>query len=140
MKRSVIFALVILFTGAIAATSSSLAAEPYLFEMLTRPAYQKAWNGLFAGEKDIDAWLTKYAKTKNGPTSPGAIVVVGNTQYQINTVCKPHDCEDNQFLVLFAPNGTRAWGLLLKSRTDERYFGSPVGEIKKVLRAAASSE
>ncbi len=137
MKSLSLLALAVLAFGLVSATLPSFAAEPYLFEMLNRPTYQKAWNGLFVAEKDIDVWLAKYAKTKNGPAGPGAIVVIGNKRYQANTVCKPHDCEDNRFVVLFAPDEAKAWGMLLKNQRDERYFGHPDEEVKKALRAAA---
>lgn len=123
--------------GALATASSKVNAEPYLFELLSKSAYHKSWNSLFVGEEDIDTWLAKYAKTKNGPTTPGKAIQLGVTNYQINMVCKTHECGDNQFFVLFAPGGTEAWGLLLKERKTERFFGSPDDEKKKALRAAA---
>lgn len=137
MKSSAIFAFVALAAGALTASASSLAAEPYLFEMLDRPTYHAAWNTLFVDEEGVDTWLTQYADTRNGPAGPGSVVVIDDSPYQLNTVCKTHDCGDNRFLVLFTPDGTKAWGMLLKDRRDERYFGHPDEEIKNALRSAA---
>jgi len=122
---------------AMAIASSGVFAEPYLFDLLAKPTYYKSWNKLLAGEKDVDLWLAKYAKSKDGPATPGKETKLGEVSYLISTVCKTHDCGDNQFFVLFAPNGTQAWGLLLINRKTERFFGNPDDEKKKALRAAA---
>jgi hypothetical protein len=132
---SLLFSFVI--AVAIAAPSANSFAEPYLFDMLIKPIYLKSWNALFVGEKDIDSWLGRYAKTKNGPATPGTSIQLGETVYQVNMVCKTHECGDNQFVVLFAPNGKKAWGLLLKGGKTERFFGNPDDEKKKTLRATA---
>jgi hypothetical protein len=124
------------FGIALTTMSWAFAAEPYLFEMLRQPKYLKAWNALFVGEVNVEYWLIKYSKTKNGPASPGVAVALDGKMYQINAVCKPHDCGDNQFFVLFAPEGTKAWGLLLR-RDAERFFGNPDEEKKKALRTSA---
>ncbi len=137
MKSSLSLLLALAIGITIAATSGTAFAEAYLFEVLGRPAYYKSWNALFAGEEAVDSWLARYSKTRNGPAGPGTAVELGGTRYQLNTVCKPHGCGDNQFFVLFAPDGTKAWGYLLKGGKDERFFGSPDEEKRKVLRAAA---
>ena len=137
MKASQLL-LTILLTGSASAVSVQQAfADSYLFDVLVKPAYQQSWNALFRGEKDVDSWLTRYAKTKDGSTSPEDTVQLGGIPYQMNDVCKTHDCGDNQFYVLFAPKGAKAWGLLVKNRKNERFFGKPDDEKKNALRAAA---
>lgn len=118
------------------AASKPAWAEPYLFEMLDQAAYLKSWKALFAGEQDVDPWLGGFARTRNAPAGPGLVVQQGGIAYQVNSVCKPHDCDNNQFIVLFAPDGTRAWGFLLKDKASERFFGRPDAEKKRLLRAA----
>lgn len=118
--------------------SGSTFAEPYLFELLTKPAYAKSWKKLLTGEKNIPPWLAQYAKTKDGPSTPGKAIQLDKGNYQIGTVCKTHDCGANQFFVLFAPDGTQAWGILLINRETERFFGNPDDEKKAALRAAAN--
>ncbi len=134
-RATVLFSYVIVC--AITFVSGAAIAEPYLFELLTKPTYSKSWSALFVAEKDIDTWLTRYAKTKNGPATPGKAIQLGEAGYQINMVCKTHECGGNQFFVLFAQDGTKAWGLLLKDRKTERFFGSPDDEMKTALLAAA---
>ena len=127
----------LLIGSAFAASSGQEPAELRLFDFLDKPAYRASWNALFRGEKNVDPWLARYAKTRNGPSSPGEIVELGGVPYQTANVCKAHDCGDNQFHVLFAPKGARAWGLLLTDLKKERFFGKPDEEKKDALREAA---
>ncbi len=62
---------------------------------------------------------------------------VGGVAHQVNFVCKAHDCGDNRFYVLFAPGGTQAWGLLLRTGTQERLFGNPGDAARAALRDAS---
>lgn len=132
---------VILLLSAIVCAPASVAddaaAEPYLFDVLKKPAYRKSWNTLFTGEKGVDAWLAGYARTKDGPTAPEPAIRLGQASYPAHMVCKAHDCGANRFFVAFAPNGGKAWGILLKSGEAERYFGRPDDDMKKALQAAA---
>jgi len=121
----------------LAGRSGAAFAEPSLYDLLNDPAYAKSWSALFAGEENVDPWLAAYARTKDGPASPGTTIAMGGTPgYQVNTVCKTHDCGNNEFFALFAPKGTKAWGLLVKDGKTERFFGNPREEQKKALRAA----
>lgn len=127
----------LLLAGALAGIPlAGLGAEPYLFELLDRPAYRKAWDALFAGEPAVDAWLARYAKTRNGPANAGETLTLDARTYRVNAVCKTHDCGDNRFVVVFAPDGTRAWGLLDKAGANARYFGKPDAAMQGALRAA----
>jgi Inhibitor of vertebrate lysozyme (Ivy) len=117
--------------------SSTAFAQAYLYDLLAKPSYSKSWNALLLDEKNVDAWLARYAKTQDGPATPGKPVKLGGVSYQINSVCKTHDCDRNMFYVLYAPNGTQAWGLLLKEGKPERFFGKPDETQKNALRAAA---
>jgi hypothetical protein len=131
-------ALVALLVGSMAAVTSGAAfAEEYLYDVLAKPGYRKSWNTLFIGEQHVASWLTRYARTKNGPTTPGTTIALGDARYQVHHVCKVHDCGDNMFHVLFALDGARAWGLLLQKGRDERFFGNPDEEKKEALRTAA---
>jgi hypothetical protein len=113
------------------------AGEEYLFELLEQPKYLNTWNTLIASQKNVDPWLAAYAKTKDGPASPGVIVQLNGNSYQINYVCKAHDCGDNRFFVMFSADGNNAWGLLLKNQ-EETFFGSPDDEKMNLIRAEAN--
>lgn len=137
MRASASLRAVLLIGCAMAVTSRLAAAETYLFDVLDKPRYKKSWDALLGEEKHLAPWLARYAKTRNGPTTPGTTITLGGARYQVHAVCKAHDCGDNMFHVLFAPGGARAWGLLLKDEKDERFFGNPDEEKKNALRTAA---
>jgi len=110
-------------------------SQPYLFDLLKNPSYRKSWGELFKGERNIDRWLATYARTKDGPATPRRFISSDGIMYETSTVCKTHDCGRNIFFIIFAPNGSRAWGLLLKNNTHERFFGNPSENQKQLLRA-----
>jgi len=106
-----------------------------LYDLLKRSVFLKSWLALFSSEKDVPSWLAEYGKTKDGVVSPGGKITFGSQRYVVATVCKAHDCGNNQFYVLFAEDGKRAWGLLLLDEQRERFFNQPDTEKQKALRA-----
>ncbi len=132
--KHLIAPLVLLSTTASAFATP--APEPYLDEVLTRPAYARAWNTLLAGERSVDAWLARYARTRRGPVMPGKRVEIGGASYRLNQVCKTHACGDNRFFVLFSEDGSQAWGMLLEDGTRKRFFGQPDAAKRALLEAA----
>ncbi len=103
--------LAFLLIGAAPAAHAADPDGPYLFDLLKKPAYLAAWKAMLAGEQ-VPAWVSQYAKTFDGPSTPSITVQVGGLAYTLGYVCKAHDCGDNQLHVLFAPAGKQAWGLL----------------------------
>ena len=107
---------------------------PYLFELLEQSDFMKSWQKLFSGKKNVPSWLTEYAKTKNGPSSPGGKITLGGQNYVTGSVCMAHNCGNSYFDVLFTENGKNAWGLLVEN-DQMRYFNNPDKEKQKALRA-----
>jgi hypothetical protein len=108
-------------------------AEEYLFELLEQPKYINTWNKLISSQKNVDPWLAEYSKTKDGPAGKGSVVQLNGNSYQINFVCKTHDCGNNKFIVMFSADGNNAWGILLKNQ-EETLFGSPDSEKINLIR------
>ena len=114
--------------------SQVVAADaPYLFDLIKRPVYNKAWLAMFRNEKDAPQWLVNV----EGPATPVERVNSKGIAYQLSSVCKPHDCGDNIFHVIFSSDGRKAWGLLLVNENNERFFGSPDADLKALLRTAS---
>lgn len=129
--------ILILILSAAAFPSMPAFAGPYLHEVLNHTLYLASWNALFSGEKELDPWLVRYAQTRDGPATPGEVVQVDGNDYQINFVCKAHDCADNRFFLLFTLGGSKAWGYLVRNGKEERFFGMPDGDKMNALRVAA---
>jgi len=118
------------------ASGTALAEEPYLFDLLKQAPYRAAWDTMFKGEKNIPAWIITFGKTYDGVASPGRTVEVDGENDLLASVCKPHDCGDNQLYVLFAPDAAQAWGMLLTGESNTRWFGAPSDAAKAVLTQA----
>lgn len=88
---------------------------------------------MLAGEH-VPAWVSNYAKTFDGPSSPSKTVQVGGQAYLLGYVCKAHDCGDNQLHVLFSPNGSRAWGLLVTGQ-QRRWLAKPDAAIQAAIQS-----
>lgn len=57
-SRTLFTVLLLLVT--IVLTSKPAFADEYLFDLLIKPEYAKAWNVLIQNEKTVDAWLLSY--------------------------------------------------------------------------------
>jgi hypothetical protein len=107
----------------------------YLFDLLKQQPYLESWNAMLSHER-VEPWLSRYAKSKDGPASPSKSINLDGEAYLLTNVCKTHDCGDNMFYVVFAPHGTHAWGLLLTNQSNEKWVGNPSGRIRDVLKGA----
>jgi inhibitor of lysozyme (Ivy) len=115
----------------------ALAAEdlkPFLFDLLEKDSYLKAWNAMLAGAT-VPPWVKNYAKSFDGPANPSKDIAVGGETYTLAWVCKTHDCGDNQVYVLFAPGARQAWGLLLSPGDKRTWLGAPDPAIKAAIES-----
>lgn len=97
----------------------------YLFDTLKRPVWRKAWNNMLASGGRMPEWIGVFSRTYNGVATPASLVNIGDKTYELATVCKPHDCGDNQLYVLFKSDGLQAFGLLLQTGKPQRFLGAP---------------
>lgn len=125
-------------TYLLTSSTFSFAEGEYLFELLEQPKYLKTWDTLISSQENVASWLATYSKTQNGPTSPGVAIHSDGKDYQINFVCKTHDCGNNKFYVLFSADGNDAWGLLLNNQGEEKFFGDPDEKKMDLIRAEAN--
>lgn len=137
MKAYLIATMLALSCTAKAGSAAQVAGDAYLFDVLKNKTYRKAWDALFIQENQVDNWLARYAKTKDGPATPSEPLTIAGKPYRLNFVCKTHDCGDNFFYVIFNQTGDKAWGILLKNNRVERFFGQPDAAQKAALRQAA---
>ena len=88
----------------------------YLHQVIEDPMYLAAWNKLFEKTTDVDDWLKEYSVTLDGVQSQVLKMEFEGSRYEVFKVCKPHDCGDNAFAVIFLPSNGEALGLLVKSK------------------------
>jgi len=132
MRRKIALALILsLFAG------GALADGAYLFDVLKRPKYRGAWNAMMKGWAGVPAWLVEFSKTSDGVATPGTAAEVGGKPFEFYGVCKPHDCADNKFEVMFEKGGGRARGILTTPNA-RTFFGDPNDDEKAALAKAVT--
>jgi hypothetical protein len=109
---------------------------PYLFDQLKKPVYLQAFNRLFKGEQNLEPWLKRYIKLRDGADAPMQTRQVQDQTYELYEVCKPHNCMGNSIYVLFVPGGAQAWALFTKDDGSTRFFGNPDADLQGALKAA----
>lgn len=106
--------------------SAAWAAEAMVTpEDLLRDARFRAAYSAALGPKAKTAWLAKLDNSALVRT-----VTVGGVAYQVATPCKPHDCADNNMLVMYAPASGTVVGML-----HEKGRGTLIGAPAPALAA-----
>ncbi|WP_408914408.1 Ivy family c-type lysozyme inhibitor [Brucella pseudogrignonensis] len=91
MKLSLIVSAMVMFLASPALATGNSTEPP---ADLTNPAIEKRVEHL-VGKNDIPKWL------KSATLSEGISVKMDGKPYTVLVACKPHDCSNNQFAVLF---------------------------------------
>lgn len=114
------------------------ATGPYLFDVIKKPAYAQASRSLLDHAGKLPSW-TRDVLTGNqvsynsGPAMPA---VVNGITYEMFTVCvKEYSCTATHLAIMFAQNGTQAWGLLVHEGAVS-YLGAPSDAQLDVMRGA----
>jgi Inhibitor of vertebrate lysozyme (Ivy) len=124
------------FCGLVAggfATSASARSGAYLLDLIKTEPYRDAWTKMLATERDVPSWIKDFLATGDGVNTPSQMVPVGLKAFTYATLCEPHDCGDNMLYVMFAPDGSKAYGRLVQAGKTPRLFGKPDAQIQSVL-------
>jgi hypothetical protein len=70
-------------------------------------------------------WLVAFNRNFDGVASQITILTIDDKPYEISFVCKPTDCAEHKFVVLFGANGEHAYGALGGKDNDPAFFGDP---------------
>ena len=133
MRRLIAVTLFVVGASLVGASFGARAQGQNLSETLKQPAHKAAWDKLLKGQK-VPAWLSNFSKTAEGVVIPSVLVEIDGVRYQMDHVCKPHDCSGNEFEVLFAPEGQQAWGALVTKGGKPRFFGAPSPKQRQALQ------
>jgi hypothetical protein len=90
-----------------------------------RPAYQKA-----LGPLGRTPWLAEM----NGPGPELTRQRIGGVDYTVGAFCKPHDCADNNAVLLYDAAQGRVYGLVHQNGREQS-FGLPPGSMLIDLHA-----
>lgn len=97
-----------------------------LSDVLKKPAYAQALKNLFDHAGNLPNWTQEVLKPQGYIVEkPVARANADRTTYEIFTECMPHDiCEGTALVLMFAPDGTQAWGALFQDGAIS-YLGAP---------------
>lgn len=134
---SLMLMVVALLGAPVEAQQPPAESESYLSELLNEPRHARAWRAMLQDQRDLGDWLADYARTRNGPTAALDDVLIEGRHHRGHMVCKTHDCGAHRFFVVFAPDTAQAWGLLLRTGREDRFFGQPDDAMQSALRTLA---
>jgi hypothetical protein len=107
--------------------SAAAAADPMVTtdDLLKDPKFKAAYLGAL-GPKAKEKWLA--TMSNSGLVRQES---VGGQAYQVATPCKPHDCGDNNLLLLYSPAKGVVYGKLF-----EKGRSTPIGQPDAAMSAA----
>jgi hypothetical protein len=118
-------------------TSALAASDIYLTDVIKRSPYAHALSNLLNGSRDLPAWIRQTEKVAGDYVGdPMVNSTVDGIRYELFTTCKPHECSDSQFEVMFAPNGAQAWAAYAQTGKPLIFLGAPNAAQRAALRAA----
>ena len=108
-------------TGAAAAADTE-----FLFDTLHgKTAYHASWDRLMKLVQPTPDWLVLFNKNFDGVAGQVTELTLDGKPYSLSFVCKPNECAEHKFVVLFDANGAHAYGALGGKDNDPAFFGSP---------------
>ncbi len=132
--RTLLRALLLTFATASVAAA---AGDVYLADAIKSPAYAQALTRLLKSAGHLPEWTNELTNRRgNYVGTPVDHVTIAGTRYELFNACKAHDCADNRIEVMFAPNGTQAWGAILIEGKSVSYLGAPSPAQQSALKAA----
>ena len=122
MRFSLSLALFVLASAA----NATEAETAFLFDALHgKTPYHASWQKLMKLVQPTPDWLVQFNKNFDGVAGQMTTVTIEGKPYQISFVCKPTDCGEHRFVVLFDANGAHALGALGGKDNEPAFFGAP---------------
>ena len=126
MRLSLSLTLTFTLSLAIIAGAAQAGETEFLFDALHgRTPYRASWDKLMKLVQPTPDWLVAFNRNFDGVASQISILTLDGKPYEISFVCKPTDCAEHKFVVLFAANGEHAYGALGGKDNDPAFFGDP---------------
>ncbi len=104
------------------------ARERFPSDLLREPGFRAGYLAAL-GSLSREPWLRRL----DGPSVPLRNVQVGGVTYTLAAACKPHDCGDNNVVLLHAPGSARVYGKALQQGRRFVLIGNPPPAIATAL-------
>jgi hypothetical protein len=111
---------------ALFASAAQAAETGFLFDALHgRTAYHASWDRLLKLVQPTPDWLVQFNRDFDGVSGQITSLTIDGKPYSLSFVCKPTDCAEHKFVVLFDSSGAHAYGALGGKDNDPAFYGSP---------------
>jgi hypothetical protein len=112
------------------------AADPYLFDVVKKPAYARALTSLLQGAR-LPSWTHNLLSPRGDYVgSPVDDVTIAGTRYELFNACKAHECDSSRVEVMFSPNGTQAWAGVYEAGKPITWLGAPSPAQQEAMKGA----
>src|SRR5215475_3608547 len=133
MRFSLSLALFVLASAA----NATEAGTAFLFDALHgKTPFRASWEKLMKLVQPTPDWLVQFNKNFDGVAGQMTTLTIDGKPYQISFVCKPTDCTEHKFVVLFDAKGEHAYGALGGKDNDPAFFGSPTQAEQEAMTKA----
>jgi hypothetical protein len=126
-------ALALPFACAAAVSAATAEDGSFLFEVLRQPPYRVVWDRLMKDVQPTPDWLIQFNRNFDGVAGPMTSIDIDGRPYRLSFVCKPADCGDRKFEVIFDLNAARAYGALGGRNDSPAFFGAPPQNVQDAL-------
>jgi hypothetical protein len=117
--------------------AASAAEAGFLFDALHgKTPYHASWEKLMKLVQPTPDWLVQFNKNFDGVAGQMTTLTIDAKPYQISFVCKPTECAEHKFVVLFDATGEHAYGALGGKDNDPAFFGSPTQAEQEAMTKA----
>jgi hypothetical protein len=136
MRLRLCLALVVLASAGNAAEMET----GFLFDALHgKTPYRASWEKLMKLVQPTPDWLTLFNKNFDGVAGQMTSVTIDGKPYEMSFVCKPTECAEHKFVVLFDAAGAHAYGALGGKDNAPAFFGSPTQLEQEAMSKAVKS-
>ena len=135
MRLSAFLALLVASAVSAAATVEDGA---FLFDALRERPYRVAWDKLMKEVQPTPDWQMQFNRNFDGVSGALKPVDVSGKSYRQAFVCKPQDCGDRKFEVMFDADAAHAYGALGGRSDPPAFYGAPPPEVQDALAKGLS--
>ena len=128
-----LFAVLALLAASVAGAAAAADGGSFLFDALRERPYRAAWDRLMKEVQPTPDWLMQFNRNFDGVSGALKAVDVGGKAFHLAFVCKPQDCGDRKFEVMFDADASHAYGALGGRNDPPAFFGAPPPDVQDAL-------
>lgn len=135
--RAVVSSAAIALGCALSVGAARAGTTQFLFDALrAKGGYKTSWDRLMKLVQPTPDWLTQFNKNFDGVAGQMTPLAIDGKPYALSFVCKPTECAERRFVVLFDDKGAHAYGALGGKDNAPAFFGAPSPAEREAMAKA----